>query len=405
MSRLSKRASYLLRHGAIREGLTIDNEGCVLLSDFIKHNLISSLIKNDNDIDLMVQNDAKQRFSFVQKNNQMYIKANQGHSMREIDETGLKLITFDEIDQYPIVVHGTFNNRLSTIMKNGLCKMDRNHIHFAIGLPDDTQVKSGARKTANVFIFIDMGCAIKDGIQFYVSENNVILTKGVDGFLSPKYFSKIIKKDGTMIDLSSIANEQKPFDYLVVLDFEATCEKNDTKWVNEIIEWPSVLIDCNEMTIKDQIQIYVKPRNRPTLTEFCTELTGIRQETIDEKGVDIIDALKQYNKWLASHRLLPKNNDVKWTFITCGNWDLQTMLSNQMKMISKQPGKHFQSWINIKKAFEEYYQAKAISMVKMLQHLGLSLQGRHHSGLDDSYNTAQVVLRMLKDGWVPNSNQ
>ncbi len=41
-----------------------------------------------------------------------------------------------------------------------------------------------------------MFAAIKDGIKFFISSNNVILTEGEDGVLKPKYFSKVIRKDG-----------------------------------------------------------------------------------------------------------------------------------------------------------------------------------------------------------------
>jgi 2'-phosphotransferase len=52
------------------------------------------------------------------------------------------------------------------------------------------------RSTCDIYIEIDMEAAMKDGIKFYISSNNVILTEGVDGALSPKYFKKVMHRNG-----------------------------------------------------------------------------------------------------------------------------------------------------------------------------------------------------------------
>lgn len=71
--------------------------------------------------------------------------------------------------------------------------MNRQHIHLAIGLPSAGNVISGMRSSCQVAIYIDLPKAIKDGIKFYRSANDVILCPGnSDGFLRPKYFLKVI---------------------------------------------------------------------------------------------------------------------------------------------------------------------------------------------------------------------
>jgi 2'-phosphotransferase len=64
------------------------------------------------------------------------------------------------------------------IKKEGLKKMSRNHIHFAPGMPKEEGVISGMRNSCDTIIEIDMFGAIKNGIVFYISSNNVILTEG-----------------------------------------------------------------------------------------------------------------------------------------------------------------------------------------------------------------------------------
>jgi len=100
---------------------------------------------------------------------------------------------------YPVVIHGTFLKFWHLIKAEGLKRMSRNHIHFAPGLPKEEGVISGMRGSCDIIVQIDMEAAIKDGIPFYISSNNVILTEGVDGLLAAKYFKKVFKKDGTSL--------------------------------------------------------------------------------------------------------------------------------------------------------------------------------------------------------------
>jgi 2'-phosphotransferase len=82
-----------------------------------------------------------------------------------------------------VVVHGTFTKFWPLIKEQGLKRMNRNHIHFAPGLPKEEGVISGMRTSCDIIIQIDMEAAIKDGIAFYISSNNVILTEGLEGLL------------------------------------------------------------------------------------------------------------------------------------------------------------------------------------------------------------------------------
>ena len=68
------------------------------------------------------------------------------------------------------------------------------------------------------------------------------------------------------------------FDYLVVIDFEATCIGRDNEeFCQEIIQFPAVLVDVKTLSIKDEFCVYVKPVVNPKLSEYCTNLTGITQ--------------------------------------------------------------------------------------------------------------------------------
>jgi len=44
---------------------------------------------------------------------------------------------------------------------------------------------------------------------------------------------------------------KQPVDYLLVLDFEATCEKDHPFYPHEIIEFPIVLVNAATLEIED----------------------------------------------------------------------------------------------------------------------------------------------------------
>ena len=110
--------------------------------------------------------------------------------------------------------------------------------------------------------------------------------------------------------------KNQTFKYLFILDFEATCDKDNKSWPNEIIEFPIVVIKTKTFEVIDEIRYYVKPTVNPILTSFCTELTGIEQETVDnaytfeEIFPIIIDFINNFES----------THGTSWTFVTCGDW-------------------------------------------------------------------------------------
>eukprot|EP01071_Lankesteria_metandrocarpae_P006201 Lankesteria_metandrocarpae@DN4273_c1_g1_i1.p1 len=121
----------------------------------------------------------------------LYIRANQGHSINIVEQHAIGQI-IKSPGEVPVCLHGTFYRCWGSISKTGLRRMQRNAIHFAAGLPGDEDVLSGMRKTAEIIIYLDVAFAMQDGITFYRSENNVILSSGVDGVIQPKYFMRVV---------------------------------------------------------------------------------------------------------------------------------------------------------------------------------------------------------------------
>lgn len=67
------------------------------------------------------------------------------------------------------------------------------------------------------------------------------------------------------------------FQYFVVIDFEATCDKDKNPHPQEIIEFPSVIVSSVTGQLEACFQTYVRPTCNQNLSEFCRDLTGIQQ--------------------------------------------------------------------------------------------------------------------------------
>lgn len=68
--------------------------------------------------------------------------------------------------------------------------------------------------------------------------------------------------------------------------------------------------------MEDEFHTYIRPTERAKLSDFCTELTGIDQKTVD-KGVNIKNALHQFQTWLIEN--LQKRN-LRLPKVILMNW-------------------------------------------------------------------------------------
>lgn len=188
---ISKRLSYILRHGAFKMNLHMDKYGFVHVNEILTCFGYRNVFKED--IIRIVETNEKQRFHLKRdKFGNLMIGANQGHTIKC---EKLKLQPITDAEAYPYVVHGTTYNAWDKIKRNGLKTMGRNHIHFASGEPGEKGVVSGMRSSSKVLIYIDLEKALEHGIKFFLSRNNVILSEGDEyGKIEPFLFKCVIDR-------------------------------------------------------------------------------------------------------------------------------------------------------------------------------------------------------------------
>ena len=194
----------------------------------------------------------------------------------------------------------------------------------------------------------------------------------------------------------SPSRSDQPFEYLMVLDFEATCSDNEPTYPNEIIEFPVVLVDMAAQRVVSEFHSFVRPIRNPTLTPFCRHLTGIKQAAVDAAPM-LPEAVRRFDEWMC--KTVPEGS--RCIFATDGPWDLRHFLFEQAVCRDGLiVGPVFSKWINVRRTFSDFFHIKPCGVEKMLARINLSFEGRPHRGIDDARNIARIVLGLVSRGCV-----
>lgn len=172
MDKLSIFISLILRHKPEVIGITLDEHGWAKVDDLISGMNAAGRTLTYTDLQEIVEQDKKQRYSF--NNKKTLIRANQGHSI-PVD------VQLKQEQPPNILYHGTASKYLEAIQNEGLKPMSRLYVHLS---PDiETARKVGSRHDRYVkarILKVFSGDMYKNGEIFYRSENGVWLTKYVD---------------------------------------------------------------------------------------------------------------------------------------------------------------------------------------------------------------------------------
>lgn len=174
MKKVSKFLALILRHNPAAGDIVLDAEGwanvnAVLAAVRSKYGAFSR-----TELQTLVAECDKQRYCFNPHGDK--IRANQGHSV-DID---LKL---EPTTPPQLLYHGTKQNVLGSILKEGLTKRKRQHVHLSADIETATVVAS--RRSGDNVILKVLAEDMAPDYKFYQSDNGVWLTDRVP----PQYLS------------------------------------------------------------------------------------------------------------------------------------------------------------------------------------------------------------------------
>jgi putative RNA 2'-phosphotransferase len=174
-TRASKFLSKHLRHDPGGIGLALEAGGWVAVNALLDGCRRAGFpLSRDGLLEVVASSD-KQRFAFDETGDR--IRANQGHSV-EVD------LQLEPMDPPAVLYHGTAADTVPLVLRDGLRKMRRHHVHLS---PDvQTATRVGARHGRPVVLAVDAAAMTRAGHAFYVSANGVWLTDEVPpAFLRP----------------------------------------------------------------------------------------------------------------------------------------------------------------------------------------------------------------------------
>lgn len=178
------------------------------------------------------------------------------------------------------------------------------------------------------------------------------------------------------------------FKHYMIMDLEATCcdDNSFPRTEMEIIEIGAVMVDADDLRLLDEFQIFIRPVRHPQLTEFCKKLTTITQQDVEEARV-FSEAVKSFSSWL--------NNYSNVLFCSWGDYDRKQFAQDCQFHKIENPLSH--EHLNIKKEFSKAFQSdKRFGLAQALNHVGLTLEGTHHRGIDDARNMFRLLPYILK---------
>lgn len=164
----SKLLSYVLRHCPETMGIQLDGSGWADVAELLVALERHGKPLTREELEEVVATNNKQRFAFSEDGQR--IRASQGHSIPV--DLGLKPLAPPRA-----LYHGTAESKLDGILREGLTRGNRNHVHLS---PDaETAIKVGRRHGKPVVLEIHAAKMDAEGFKFYLSDNGIWLTDHV----------------------------------------------------------------------------------------------------------------------------------------------------------------------------------------------------------------------------------
>ncbi|KAI0519031.1 hypothetical protein KFK09_006470 [Dendrobium nobile] len=112
-------------------------------------------------------------------------------------------------------------------------------------------------------------------------------------------------------------------------------------------------------------------------------------------GVSLSKALFMHDKWLRERGV----KHTSFTIVIWTDWDCRTMLESECRLKGIYKSPYIDRWINLKVSFHEIFGRVRCNLKEAVQLDGLTWEGIAHCSLDDARNTAQLLINLTRRGF------
>jgi inhibitor of KinA sporulation pathway (predicted exonuclease) len=184
--------------------------------------------------------------------------------------------------------------------------------------------------------------------------------------------------------------------HVVVFDLEFTAWEGslESRWtrpgeLSEVVQVGAIKLDAATLKEVDSFDMLVRPRVNPVLSDYLTELTGISNEAVANRGVDFVTAYRAFLDFVDEARTFAHGRD-----------DL--ILANNLKLYGWDralPLPHYSNAI-------PWFTAQGIDLkgrraCDVAELAGAVFEGRKHNALADARGVAAGFVAVIGKG-APN---
>lgn len=163
----------------------------------------------------------------------------------------------------------------------------------------------------------------------------------------------------------------------------------------EIIEFSFAIYDVRAGMVACDGQYYCKNQRTP-ITPFCTELTGISDETLADAG-SLADALGAFEMALQADGRAGR----PCCAVTHGCADLELVLPQHCRALGLKVPSVLEKYVDLRLAAQRHVSStgaegvRAQTLKQICNALGVQMIGSEHCGLDDSYMVMLATQQLL----------